>query len=265
MKMGFLIDHRKCIGCHACSVACKEEHQVALGVYRTWVKYVEKGSFPNTQRNFTVLRCNHCEDAPCRTICPFTALYKADNGIVDFDSEVCIGCKACMQACPYDALYIDPDSHTAAKCNFCAHRLDMGLEPACVVVWNREAIEPEGAAVREQEQAIEAEVDALDRLWQADLAGYAAAYTQTVRAAAAELGITVPVEVVDLVDAGHREPAWDTLPARLHDTARDATPLPTSGRPPRDYPVGSSLPGEIDHAAGRTYLARLRQQQGGVR
>ena len=140
MKFGFLIDHRKCIGCHACSVACKEEHQVPLGVYRTWVKYVEKGEFPNAQRNFTVLRCNHCEDAPCVTICPVTALYKRDNGIVDFDSDVCIGCKACMQACPYDALYIDPNTNTAAKCNFCGHRVEVGLQPSCEIVCPTQAI-----------------------------------------------------------------------------------------------------------------------------
>jgi Fe-S-cluster-containing dehydrogenase component/formate-dependent nitrite reductase membrane component NrfD len=140
MKFGFLIDHRKCIGCHACSVACKEEHQVPLGVYRTWVKYVEKGEFPHTQRHFTVLRCNHCEHAPCVTICPVTALYKRPDGIVDFDSDVCIGCKACMQACPYDALYIDPQTNTAAKCNFCAHRVEIGLQPSCEVVCPTQAI-----------------------------------------------------------------------------------------------------------------------------
>lgn len=140
MKLGFLIDHRKCIGCHACSVACKEEHQVPLGVYRTWVKYVEKGEFPHTQRHFTVLRCNHCEQAPCVTICPVTALYKRQDGIVDFDPEVCIGCKACMQACPYDALYIDPNNNTAAKCNFCAHRVEIGLQPACEIVCPTQAI-----------------------------------------------------------------------------------------------------------------------------
>ena len=134
MKFGFLIDHRKCIGCHACSVACKEEHQVPLGVYRTWVKYVEQGAFPHTQRQFTVLRCNHCEQAPCVTICPVTALYKRSDGIVDFDPNVCIGCKACMQACPYDALYIDPNTNTAAKCNFCAHRVENGLQPSCEIV-----------------------------------------------------------------------------------------------------------------------------------
>jgi Fe-S-cluster-containing dehydrogenase component/formate-dependent nitrite reductase membrane component NrfD len=140
MKFGFLIDHRKCIGCHACSVACKEEHQVPLGVYRTWVKYVEKGEFPYAQRHFTVLRCNHCEYAPCVTICPVTALYKRPDGIVDFDADLCIGCKACMQACPYDALYIDPNTRTAAKCNFCAHRVDNGLQPSCEVVCPTQAI-----------------------------------------------------------------------------------------------------------------------------
>src|SRR4051794_21993074 len=137
---GFLIDNRKCIGCHACTVACKSEHQVPLGVDRTWVKYIEKGEFPNNRRLFSVMRCNHCEFAPCVTICPVTALFRRDDGIVDFNSDRCIGCKACMQACPYDALYIDPDSLTAAKCNFCTHRVEVGLEPSCVVVCPEQAI-----------------------------------------------------------------------------------------------------------------------------
>ncbi len=139
---GFLIDNRKCIGCHACTVACKSEHEVPIGVDRTWVKYIEKGEFPNTRRMFTVMRCNHCEYAPCVTICPVTALYKRADGVVDFNNERCIGCKACMQACPYDALYIDPASNTAAKCNFCTHRLEVGLEPSCVVVCPERAIIP---------------------------------------------------------------------------------------------------------------------------
>jgi Fe-S-cluster-containing dehydrogenase component/Ni/Fe-hydrogenase subunit HybB-like protein len=134
MRYGFAIDQRTCIGCHACTVACKTEHEVPLGQFRTWVKYVESGEFPATTRDFGVMRCNHCTDAPCVKICPTQALFKRDDGIVDFDNERCIGCKACMQGCPYDAIYIDEDTHTAAKCNFCAHRVDEGLEPACVVI-----------------------------------------------------------------------------------------------------------------------------------
>jgi Fe-S-cluster-containing dehydrogenase component/formate-dependent nitrite reductase membrane component NrfD len=137
---GFVIDNRKCIGCHACTVACKSEHQVPIGVDRTWVKYIEKGTFPNNRRLFTVMRCNHCEWAPCVTICPVTALHRRSDGVVDFNNERCIGCKACLQACPYDALYIDPDTHTAAKCNFCTHRLEAGLQPSCVVVCPEQAI-----------------------------------------------------------------------------------------------------------------------------
>jgi len=140
MNYGFLIDNRKCIGCHACSTACKSENEVPLGVNRTWVKYVETGVYPNSTRHFQVNRCNHCENPPCARICPVTAMYQREDGIVEFDPSVCIGCKACMQACPYDAIYIDPDTHTAAKCHFCAHRVDIGLEPACVVVCPEHAI-----------------------------------------------------------------------------------------------------------------------------
>ena len=140
MNFGFIIDNQKCIGCHACTVACKAEHETPIGVNRTWVKYIEKGEFPHSQRHFSVMRCNHCDDAPCIEICPVTALFRREDGIVDFDNQRCIGCKACMQACPYDALYLDPDTLTAAKCNYCAHRVDIGLEPACVNVCPTHAI-----------------------------------------------------------------------------------------------------------------------------
>jgi Fe-S-cluster-containing dehydrogenase component/formate-dependent nitrite reductase membrane component NrfD len=140
MRYGFVIDQDRCIGCHACTVACKEEHSVPVGVFRTWVKYVEKGEFPHTARHFGVMRCNHCDDSPCTEICPTSALYRRADGIVDFDNTRCIGCKACMQACPYDALYIDPNHNTAAKCNFCAHRVEVNLEPACVIVCPTQAI-----------------------------------------------------------------------------------------------------------------------------
>jgi Fe-S-cluster-containing dehydrogenase component/formate-dependent nitrite reductase membrane component NrfD len=140
MRYGFVIDQDRCIGCHACTVACKEEHQVPVGVFRTWVKHIEKGEFPHTSRHFGVMRCNHCDNSPCTEICPTSALYRRADGIVDFDNRRCIGCKACMQACPYDALYIDPNNNTAAKCNFCAHRVERNLEPACVIVCPTQAI-----------------------------------------------------------------------------------------------------------------------------
>ncbi len=140
MRYGFAIDQRTCIGCHACTVACKTEHEIPVGQFRTWVKYVDKGEFPTTTREMAVLRCNHCTDAPCVKGCPTSALFIRPDGIVDFDNTQCIGCKMCMQACPYDAIYIDENTHTAAKCNFCAHRIDQGLEPACVQVCPTESI-----------------------------------------------------------------------------------------------------------------------------
>ncbi|MBI2838746.1 MAG: polysulfide reductase NrfD [Acidobacteria bacterium] len=140
MRYAFVVDNHRCIGCHACSVACKTENHVPLGVFRTWVKYVEKGRFPNTRRHFQVTRCNHCAEPPCVAICPVAAVSQRRDGIVDFNSARCIGCKACMQACPYDAIYIDPERHTAAKCNFCVHRTDLGLAPTCVAACPARAI-----------------------------------------------------------------------------------------------------------------------------
>ena len=139
-KWAKVIDQNKCIGCHACTVACKSENEVPLSVTRTYVKAVDIGVFPQARRAFQVTRCNQCDDAPCVAACPTSAMFRRPDGIVDFDKSVCIGCKACMAACPYDAIFINPEDHSAEKCNFCAHRIDMGLEPACVVVCPVEAI-----------------------------------------------------------------------------------------------------------------------------
>lgn len=152
-QFGFVIDQRKCIGCHACTVACKSENEVPLGNFRTWVKYTEKGSYPEVRRHFTVLRCNHCDDAPCVEICPVNALHKRPDAIVDLDRDACIGCRGCMQACPYDALYLNEDDGVAEKCHYCAHRTELGLEPACVVVCPERAIIPGDVSDPESEIA----------------------------------------------------------------------------------------------------------------
>jgi len=135
-----VIDQTRCIGCHACTTACKSENQVPLSVTRTYVKYVDIGVFPQTRRVYQVTRCNQCDSAPCVAACPTAAIFKRPDGIVDFDKSVCIGCKACIAACPYDAIFINPEDHSAEKCNFCAHRIDLGLEPACVVVCPADAL-----------------------------------------------------------------------------------------------------------------------------
>jgi Fe-S-cluster-containing dehydrogenase component/formate-dependent nitrite reductase membrane component NrfD len=140
VKWAKVIDQQRCIGCHACTTACKSENEVPLSVTRTYVKYVDVGVFPQARRAFQVTRCNQCDDAPCTAACPTSAMFRRPDGIVDFDKSICIGCKACIAACPYDAIFINPEDHSAEKCNFCAHRLDVGLEPACVVVCPTEAI-----------------------------------------------------------------------------------------------------------------------------
>ncbi|HWW76842.1 MAG TPA: 4Fe-4S dicluster domain-containing protein, partial [Pyrinomonadaceae bacterium] len=135
-----VLDQTRCIGCHACTTACKSENDVPVGVTRTYVKHVDVGVWPQARRAHQVTRCNQCANAPCVTACPTSAMFKRADGIVDFDKNICIGCKACMAACPYDAIFINPEDHSAEKCNFCAHRIDVGLEPACVVVCPVEAI-----------------------------------------------------------------------------------------------------------------------------
>jgi Fe-S-cluster-containing dehydrogenase component/formate-dependent nitrite reductase membrane component NrfD len=149
-----VIDQTRCIGCHACSTACKSENEVPLSVNRTYVKSVDVGRHPQARRFFQVTRCNQCAHPPCVAACPTSAMFQRRDGIVDFAKTICIGCKACMAACPYDAIFINPDDHAAEKCNFCAHRLDIGLEPACVVVCPTQAIvvgdryDPVGRAAR---------------------------------------------------------------------------------------------------------------------
>jgi len=132
-QYAMLIDTRRCIGCHTCSVACKAEFDVPLGVTRSWVEYVEKGNYPNVSRSFLPRLCNHCTRPQCVSVCPTGATYKRpQDGIVVVDSGLCIGCKYCVQACPYDARFLNPVTGFADKCDFCIHRVSNGLVPSCV-------------------------------------------------------------------------------------------------------------------------------------
>jgi len=133
IQYGMLIDMRKCIGCQACAVACKAEFDVPLGVNRSWVEYVEKGLYPAGGRSFLPRLCNHCSDPPCVRVCPTGATYKREqDGVVVVDSGVCIGCKYCVLACPYGSRFLNPVTRFADKCDFCIHRVEHGLVPACV-------------------------------------------------------------------------------------------------------------------------------------
>ena len=156
MRYGMVIDLKRCIGCYSCTVACKAEHNTPPGVFWARVLEKEEGQYPSVRRTFLPVLCNHCQEAPCVDICPTGASQKREDGIVFIDDDVCIGCRACMMACPYqnryywgkpkDTIYFPkvPNPYevtapqefqraVAQKCNFCLARLEKGLEPACVV------------------------------------------------------------------------------------------------------------------------------------
>jgi tetrathionate reductase subunit B len=132
VRYGMVVDLRKCIGCHTCSVACKMENAVPLGVWRSWVKQVEKGRFPYVRKTYLPMLCNNCENPICVTVCPVKASYRRKDGIVLVDPHRCIGCRYCMAVCPYDARYVNPRVNIVEKCYWCDHLVDQGMKPACV-------------------------------------------------------------------------------------------------------------------------------------
>lgn len=138
-RYGMAIDLRRCFGCHACSIACKAEQDVPLGYFKSWVMVSEKGKYPNAGRQFVPVLCNHCDDPPCVKACPTQATKQRKDGIVTQDDKVCIGCKYCILACPYGMKYSDPALKTAQKCDFCLHRVEQGILPACVNTCNARA------------------------------------------------------------------------------------------------------------------------------
>lgn len=133
-RMGMVIDLDRCIGCHACTNACKAENNVPLGKFRDWVEEHVLGEYPDARPVFLPKLCNHCDDPGCLRACPTGAIFKRADGIVDLDPDICIACQACMQGCPYGMTFYNHQRGTADKCNLCTHRIDEGLDPACVEV-----------------------------------------------------------------------------------------------------------------------------------
>jgi tetrathionate reductase subunit B len=132
-RYAMVTDLRKCVGCHACTSACNAEWQVPAGYARTHVRATPlAGTFPKLTAGVHVAQCNHCDHPPCVEPCPSGATFQADDGVVRVDKDLCIGCGYCLDACPYDARFINPVTKTVDKCDFCTARVARGEEPACV-------------------------------------------------------------------------------------------------------------------------------------
>ncbi len=135
-RYGMVIDQERCIGCEACTVACKIENKageywIRVQTEGSEVKDAPSGRFPELRLCFLPKMCNHCADPPCVDACPAEAIAKREDGIVVLDQETCDGCQVCLDACPYQAIAFNEDSGKAEKCNLCHHRLDQGQEPFC--------------------------------------------------------------------------------------------------------------------------------------
>lgn len=134
-KYGFAINLHRCIGCRTCTVACKMEHHLAEGIQRmrvlndsgTTTYDVPAGDYPSVSFAWRPVPCQHCDNAPCVSVCPTGATFKRDDGIVMVDEDVCIGCGTCVDVCPYGARQLDPVAQIVQKCSLCAHRLDAGV------------------------------------------------------------------------------------------------------------------------------------------
>lgn len=131
-KLGFYFNGENCIGCRTCQIACKDKNDLPLGVLYRKVNTYETGAFPTPGYYHHTSTCNHCTDPACEAVCPSGAMFIADDGTVQHDDELCIGCKSCVNACPYGVPQYFEELEIVGKCDMCADRRANGLNPACV-------------------------------------------------------------------------------------------------------------------------------------
>ena len=130
------IDLRKCIGCDACSLACKQENNVQIGELWNQVYGSESGDYPRVNVQVLTMLCQQCPDAPCKRTCDslgYRAIIRRPDGILYVDAARCMGCQRCIPVCPYNSMAFNTQTKKAEKCHLCMHRIDKGLEPACVI------------------------------------------------------------------------------------------------------------------------------------
>lgn len=131
-RISLIFDKKNCMGCHACEVACKQEHELGVGPRLVYV--LEKSS------DFIPVYCRHCAKAPCRDSCPVEAISRNDQGIVLINGDLCIGCRECVEACPFGAMQYEENKEIAVKCDLCVNRLIEDKLPACMSVCPTECI-----------------------------------------------------------------------------------------------------------------------------
>lgn len=132
-RFAMVVDLQKCVACQACTVACNSEWEVPAGYARTHVRFAgPEGAIPRLVASPYIAQCNHCDRPACLQACPSGATYQSRDGIVKINRDLCIGCGFCIEACPYDARYLNPVTNKVDKCEFCSARIDNGLQPACV-------------------------------------------------------------------------------------------------------------------------------------
>ncbi|PLX99901.1 MAG: 4Fe-4S ferredoxin [Desulfuromonas sp.] len=139
-RYAIVMDTRRCIGCHSCTVACKVHNELPTEmVYNPVVSDGPHGTFPNLSMRFLPLICMHCENSPCVDACPTGASIQREDGIVYVEDKKCVGCLSCVMACPYGARYMNHETGAVNKCNLCMDRVDQGLVPHCVATCHQKA------------------------------------------------------------------------------------------------------------------------------